>query len=86
MRCETVLSKKEQTNMKLTNMSKVQTGLVLVRKRADAKDKGAHKYRMLTLKSFNPKGWLMRINWMCFSQKKNSKISILQIMEMSLFG
>jgi len=58
MRCETVLSKKEQTNMKLINMSKVQTGLVLVRKRADVKDEGAHKYRMLTLKSFNPKGWL----------------------------
>jgi len=44
--------------MKLINMSKAQTGLVLVRKRADAKDKGAHKYRMLTLKSFDPKGWL----------------------------
>ena len=63
MRCETVLSKKEQTNMKLINMSKVQTGLVLVRKRADAKDKGAHKYRMLTLKSFNPKGWLNEEGW-----------------------
>jgi restriction endonuclease S subunit len=36
----------------------VQTGLVLVRKRADAKDKDAHKYRLLTLKSFEPHGWL----------------------------
>ena len=44
--------------MELKNMSEVQTGLVLVRKRADAKDKDAHKYRMLTLKSFDPKGWL----------------------------
>ena len=44
--------------MKLINMSEVQTGLVLVRKRADAKDKDAHKYRLLTLKSFEPHGWL----------------------------
>jgi len=44
--------------MILTNISEVQTGLVLVRKRADAKDEGVHKYRMLTLKSFDPKGWL----------------------------
>ena len=44
--------------MELKNMSEVQTGLVLVRKRADAKDKDAYKYRMLTLKSFDPKGWL----------------------------
>ncbi len=44
--------------MKLINISKVQTGLVLVRKRADAKDKDAHKYRLLTLKSFKPQGWL----------------------------
>ena len=44
--------------MKLINISEVQTGLVLVRKRADAKDKDAHKYRMLTLKSFEPQGWV----------------------------
>lgn len=44
--------------MKLINMSEVQTGLVLVRKRADAIDKDAHKYRMLTLKSFEPHGWV----------------------------
>ena len=44
--------------MELINMSEVQTGLVLVRKRADAKDKDAHKYRLLTLKSFEPQGWL----------------------------
>jgi restriction endonuclease S subunit len=44
--------------MELINMSEVQTGLVLVRKRADAKDKDAHKYRLLTLKSFEPHGWL----------------------------
>ena len=44
--------------MKLINMSEVQTGLVLVRKRADAKDKDAYKYRMLTLKSFEPRGWV----------------------------
>ena len=44
--------------MRLINMSEVQTGLVLVRKRANAKDKDAHKYRMLTLKSFEPQGWL----------------------------
>ena len=44
--------------MKLINMSEVQTGLVLVRKRADAKEKGTHNYRMLTLKSFEPRGWV----------------------------
>lgn len=44
--------------MKLINMSEVQTGLVLVRKRADAIDKDAYKYRMLTLKSFEPRGWV----------------------------
>ncbi|MBN2487663.1 MAG: restriction endonuclease subunit S [Methanosarcinaceae archaeon] len=44
--------------MKLIYISEVQTGLVLVRKRAYAKDKDAHKYTMLTLKSFDPKGWL----------------------------
>ena len=44
--------------MKLINMSEVQTGLVLVRKRADAIDKDAYKYRMLTLKSFEPHGWI----------------------------
>jgi len=44
--------------MNLTNISEVQTGLVLVRKRADAKDKDTHKYRMLTLKSFEPQGVL----------------------------
>ena len=44
--------------MELINMSEVQTGLVLVRKRADAIDKDAHKYRMLTLKSFEPQGWV----------------------------
>ena len=36
----------------------MQTGLVLVRKRADAKDQDTHKYRMLTLKSFKPQGWI----------------------------
>ena len=44
--------------MKLLNMSEVQTGLVLVRKRADAIDKDVYKYRMLTLKSFEPRGWV----------------------------
>ena len=44
--------------MKLINMSEVQTGLVLVRKRADAKDKDVYTYRMLTLKSFEPRGWV----------------------------
>jgi len=44
--------------MKLINMSEVQTGLVLVRKRTDAKEKDIHKYRMLTLKSFEPRGWV----------------------------
>ena len=44
--------------MKLKNISKVQTGLVLVRKRAYAKDKDIYKYSMLTLKSFEPQGWL----------------------------
>ncbi|MCX9014852.1 MAG: hypothetical protein OIN89_08685 [Candidatus Methanoperedens sp.] len=44
--------------MNLTNISEVQTGLVLVRKRADANDKDTHKYRLLTLKSFEPQGLL----------------------------
>jgi len=44
--------------MNLINISEVQTGLVLVRKRADAKDKDKHKYHMLTLKSFEPQGVL----------------------------
>ncbi|MCK4491988.1 MAG: hypothetical protein KAU03_05145, partial [Candidatus Altiarchaeales archaeon] len=44
--------------MKLINMSEVQTGLVLVRKKADASDKDANKYNVLTLKSFEPRGWL----------------------------
>ncbi|MBU4077624.1 MAG: hypothetical protein KKI06_13140 [Euryarchaeota archaeon] len=44
--------------MDLINISEVQTGLVLVRKRADAKDKDSHKYYMLTLKSFEPQGVL----------------------------
>ena len=44
--------------MKVTNISDVQTGLVLVRKRADTNDKDTHKYRILTLKSFDPNGWL----------------------------
>ncbi|CAG0986822.1 hypothetical protein METP3_02407 [Methanosarcinales archaeon] len=44
--------------MKLITMSEVQTGLVLVRKRTDAEDKDTHKYRMLTLKSFEPQGLL----------------------------
>ncbi|MCJ7721575.1 restriction endonuclease subunit S, partial [Candidatus Bathyarchaeota archaeon] len=35
----------------------VQTGLVLVRKRADD-NRDAHKYPMLTLKSFEPQGWI----------------------------
>ncbi|MFH1127609.1 MAG: hypothetical protein V1718_05870 [archaeon] len=44
--------------MKLKNMSEVQSGLVLVRKRADANQKDAYKYNMLTLKSFEPQGRL----------------------------
>ena len=44
--------------MELINISEMQTGLVLVRKRADAKDQGTHKYRILTLKSFEPHGWI----------------------------
>ena len=44
--------------MNLTNISEVQTGLVLVRKRADEKDKDTHNYRILTLKSFEPQGFL----------------------------
>ncbi len=44
--------------MELINISEMQTGLVLVRKRADAKDQDTHKYRMLTLKSFEPQGWI----------------------------
>ncbi len=44
--------------MELINISEIQTGLVLVRKRADAKDQDTHKYRMLTLKSFEPQGWI----------------------------
>ena len=44
--------------MKLMTMSEVQTGLVLVRKRTDVEDKDTHKYRMLTLKSFEPQGLL----------------------------
>jgi len=56
--CKSVLTKIERINMKLINMSEVQTGLVLVRKRAYAKDKDVRKYTMLTLKSFDSKGWL----------------------------
>ncbi|MDW7777334.1 MAG: hypothetical protein SCH39_13495 [Methanosarcinales archaeon] len=44
--------------MKLINISEVQTGLVLARKRIDAQDQDSHVYRMLTLKSFESKGWL----------------------------
>ncbi len=44
--------------MELINISEIQTGLVLVRKRADAEDQDTHKYRMLTLKSFEPQGWI----------------------------
>ena len=44
--------------MKLINISEMQTGLVLVRKRADAKDQDTHKYRILTLKSFESQGWI----------------------------
>lgn len=44
--------------MNIINISEVQTGLVLVRKRADANDKDTHKYHMLTLKSFEPQGVL----------------------------
>ena len=47
--------------MNLINISEVQTDLVLVRKRADAKDKDSHKYHMLTLKSFEPQGVLERL-------------------------
>lgn len=44
--------------MNIINISEVQTGLVLVRKRADANYKDANKYHMLTLKSFEPHGVL----------------------------
>ena len=44
--------------MDLINISEMQTGLVLVRKRADAEDQDTHEYRMLTLKSFEPQGWI----------------------------
>ena len=44
--------------MELINISEMQTGLVLVRKRGDAKEKDTHKYRMLNLKSFDPQGWI----------------------------
>lgn len=53
-----VLTERELIKMKLINMSKMQTGLVLVRKRNDVKETDTHKYRMLTLKSFDQKGWL----------------------------
>ncbi|MDW7728085.1 MAG: hypothetical protein SCH70_13475 [Candidatus Methanoperedens sp.] len=56
--------------MKVTNISDVQTGLVLVRKRADDKDKHALRYRMLTLKSFDPKGWLNENEIDVFFSKK----------------
>lgn len=56
--------------MKIINISEVQTGLVLVRKRADAKDKDAHKYSMLTLKSFDPKGRLNEDNLDGFFSKE----------------
>jgi len=61
LKCEsnkTVLTKREPILMNLTNISEVQTGLVLVRKRTDAVDKDTHKYGMLTLKSFEPHGVL----------------------------
>lgn len=44
--------------MNIINISEVQTGLVLVRKRADANYKDTNKYHMLTLKSFEPHGVL----------------------------
>ena len=53
-----VLTKRERIEMKLINISKMQTGLVLARKRAYDEDKDVHKYRMLTLKSFEPQGWI----------------------------
>ena len=55
--------------MKLINMSEVQTGLVLVRKRADD-NRDAHKYRMLTLKSFDPQGWINEGEMDLFYSKK----------------
>lgn len=50
-------------------MSEVQTGLVLVRKRADD-NRDAHKYRMLTLKSFDPQGWINEGEMDLFYSKK----------------
>jgi restriction endonuclease S subunit len=44
--------------VKLANISEIQTGLVLARKRAVAKDKDTTKYKALTLKSFDPSGFL----------------------------
>ena len=44
--------------VKLGNISEIQTGLVLARKRAIAKDKNPKKYKLLTLKSFDPSGLL----------------------------
>lgn len=57
--------------MKLINIADVQTGLVLVRKRADVNQKDTHKYNMLTLKSFEPQGQLNE-NEIClfFSKEK----------------
>jgi len=56
--------------MKLINISEMQTGLVLVRKRANADDQGTHKYRMLTLKSFEPQGWINESEMAVFFSKE----------------
>ncbi len=44
--------------MNLKNISGVQTGLVLVRKKAQNTDENKYIYSRLTLKSFEPQGWL----------------------------
>ena len=44
--------------VKLSEISEIQTGLVLARKRASAKDNVRKKYQALTLKSFDPSGFL----------------------------
>ena len=47
-----------QTTMEINQISEIQTGLVLARKRAKSKDKETIKYKLLTLKSFDPTGIL----------------------------
>ena len=44
--------------MKMDQISEIQTGLVLARKKAISKDKETTKYKLLTLKSIDPLGLL----------------------------